>query len=788
MRGGEYVDVALLLALWDELQQAVEEELTSTGSTVAELLASRHRAWQQVGRVHLHLALNKADPERPIAFLATVASRISEVATVQHRPLGRAVRERSDASDREGLLTLLAPVQRAAERSPWLRERVESGALFHPARWTAQEAFAFLNEAPTLEQLGLVVRMPGDWKGARPARPQVKVTVGAGAPSQVGLSALLGFSVELALDGDPLTAEERAALLSATDGLALVRGRWVEVDAERLRGIMSHYEAAQAKAARSGLPFLDALRMLAGADLGAASPVADAPGWSEVVAGPWLASVLAELRSPSAPPPDPGPDLHASLRPYQRAGVSWLHFVSRLGLGACLADDMGLGKTIQIIALLLVLRREGPRPAPHLLVVPASLLANWRAELQRFAPSLDARVLHPSELSPEALRDPEAVAGADVVITTYGLVQRLPWVSDAQWGLLVLDEAQAIKNPGTKQTRAVKALRAQGRIALTGTPVENRLSDLWSLFDFVNPGLLGTEKAFAAFTKRLATREHNAYAPLRDLVRPYILRRLKTDRSIVADLPDKVELKAWCTLSKAQAALYEQAVSELAEALPTLYGIKRRGVVLALLMRLKQICNHPSQWLGDGGYDEAQSGKLERLREIAEVVRDKQEKILVFTQFREMTAPLAAFLRGVFGRDGLVLHGETAVKGRKALVDRFQSDEDVPFFVLSLKAGGVGLNLTAASHVVHFDRWWNPAVENQATDRAFRIGQTKNVLVHKLVCRGTVEERIDALIESKRTLASNVLEGGAEALLTEMDDEELLRLVTLDIRRAAEEA
>jgi non-specific serine/threonine protein kinase len=324
-------------------------------------------------------------------------------------------------------------------------------------------------------------------------------------------------------------------------------------------------------------------------------------------------------------------------------------------------------------------------------------------------------------------------------------------------------------------------------MALTGTPVENRLGDLWSLFDFINPGLLGSAKEFTKFAKRLAAGPHASYGPLRELVRPYILRRLKTDKSVIEDLPDKTEIKAYCPLTRAQAALYGQAVKELAAQLGEAAGIKRKGLVLAYLMRFKQICNHPSQWLGDGAWSEGDSGKWARLREISEVVAARQEKMLVFTQFREITAPLAAFLSSVFGRPGLVLHGETSVKSRGELVRRFQEDESVGFFVLSLKAGGTGLNLTAASHVVHFDRWWNPAVENQATDRAFRIGQTKNVLVHKFVCRGTVEEKIDALIESKRQLSQELLEGGADLLLTEMSDEELLKLVALDLNKALKE-
>jgi len=395
-------------------------------------------------------------------------------------------------------------------------------------------------------------------------------------------------------------------------------------------------------------------------------------------------------------------------------------------------------------------------------------------------------VAHPSALPARELKGlaPETLAQLDLVITSYGSLLRIPWLASTSWQLAVLDEAQAIKNPAAKQTRAAKKLDARARIALTGTPIENRLGDLWSIFDFVNPGLLGSAKEFTAYTKRLAEQPHNPYGPLRDLVRPYILRRLKTDKSVISDLPDKTEIKAYCQLTRKQAALYQQGVEDLAGQLEGAAGIQRKGLVLAFLMRFKQICNHPSQWLGDGTWADDDSGKWARLRELSEVIAAKQEKALIFTQFREVTAPLAAFLGRVFGRPGLVLHGGTELKKRRDLVKRFQEDEGVPFFVLSLKAGGSGLNLTAASHVVHFDRWWNPAVENQATDRAFRIGQQKNVLVHKFVCRGTVEEKIDELIESKQQLSRELLEGGGELNLTDLKDEELLRLVALDLAAA----
>jgi non-specific serine/threonine protein kinase len=484
-----------------------------------------------------------------------------------------------------------------------------------------------------------------------------------------------------------------------------------------------------------------------------------------------------------------GPALHGTLRPYQQIGVRWLHLLTGLGLGACLADDMGMGKTIQVLSLLLVLKRQG-KGRPSLLVAPASLLANWASEVEQFAPSLELLIAHPSLMPASELKGltHESLQDLDLVVTSYGSLLRIPWLMESAWNLVVLDEAQAIKNPAAKQTRAVKRLNARSRLALTGTPVENRLGDLWSIFDFINPGLLGSAKQFTQFSKRLADRTHNPYGPLRELVRPYILRRLKTDKTVISDLPEKTEVKAFCQLSRKQAVLYQDAVDELASRLSDAYGIARKGMVLSFLMRFKQICNHPSQWLGDGAWAEEESGKWARLREIAEVIAARQEKMLVFTQFHEVTAPLASFLATIFGRPGLVLHGETEVKKRQQLVGRFQEDESVGFFVLSLKAGGSGLNLTAASHVVHFDRWWNPAVENQATDRAFRIGQKKNVLVHKFVCRGTVEEKIDQLIESKQSLSEGLLEGGADRVLTELKDEELLKLVRLDLQIAMKEA
>ncbi len=778
--GTEYLTPETLLALWSALESAVQAELAAHNRPLQDFLRSKHPAWDQIGRVHFNLAENRKDPDAPFAFLATYTSRLSAHGKAQHLALSHAMAEFSGGNKKAQLLSLLQPVHKAATHCAWLADIVNKGEIYHPLRWGAGEAARFLKDVPRLQEAGIIVRMPRTWASDRPARPRVKATVGSKNPSLLGMDTLLDFRMEVTLDGQPLSPAEIQSLLSATAGLQWIRGQWVEVERDRLAQLLARFQDMK-KAAAKGLPFGAAMRLLAGAAVDDVVP-AD-PDWSETVAGDWLAGILQGLRSPEGlAAVTPGPALKATLRPYQQAGVRWLHLLARMGLGACLADDMGLGKTIQVLALLLTLERK----RPSLLVAPASLLANWQQEAQRFTPSLRCLVAHPSMMPQADLRalDAGRLADTDLVIISYGTLMRLPNLLMMRWHLVVADEAQALKNPSAKQTRAVKRLQAQARIALTGTPVENRLSDLWSLFDFTHPGLLGSQKDFARFTRNMTEQRH--FGPLRTLVKPYILRRMKTDKRIIGDLPDKTEMTAWCALRPVQAVLYENTVQELAARLQTAKGIERKGLVLAFLMRLKQICNHPSHWLGDGGWMPGDSGKFARLAEITDTIAAKQEKLLVFTQFQDATAPLATFLSTIFGREGLVLHGGTPVGRRRELVRRFQEDEQCPFFVLSLKAGGTGLNLTAASHVIHFDRWWNPAVEDQATDRAWRIGQHRNVLAHKFICRGTIEERIDEMIRGKQQLARDVLEGGAEINLTEMSDAQLLELVRLDVHSSGE--
>jgi non-specific serine/threonine protein kinase len=803
IRGAEYASPEFFTTLWREVDMLARTEAQAAGG-LRKWLGGINPSLHLLGRVTFHLAENKRSPETPFAFMATFTHRLSAEEKAVHVPLARALQEYAGAKNQTALRSLLEPVQKAAEQSVWTRELLDSRRVFQPQAWTPVQAHAFLREVPVLEASGIITRIPNWWKNGRGPRPQVSVSVGGQRAAGLGVENMLKFSVEATLGGEALTAAEWQSLMSAQEGLVPLRGQWVEVDREKLQSVLEHWKRVESGAAGEGVSFLEAMRLLAGVRLGgvAEEATAESADWSEVSAGGWLRETLERLRNPdTAADFDPNEHLNARLRPYQATGVKWLWLLQSLGLGACLADDMGLGKTIQVIALLLRLKHEKPdaklrggkASAPSLIVAPASLLANWKNELARFAPALRAGFLHPSETPADEWREAACaekfLAGRDVILTTYGQAARIEWVAAREWRLVILDEAQAIKNPGARQTRAIKRLRAGARVALSGTPVENRLGDLWSLYDFLNPGLLGTAPEFTRCMKAMQSALPPDFAPLRRLVRPYLLRRLKTDRTIISDLPDKTELNAWCPLAKKQAALYESSVRDLAEKLEAVEGIQRRGLVLAFLMRFKQICNHPSHWLGDGAFAPEDSGKFLRLTELCEEIASRQEKAIVFTQFREMTGPLAARLREVFGRPGLVLHGSTPVKERQQLVADFQRDDGPPFFVLSLKAGGTGLTLTAASHVIHFDRWWNPAIENQATDRAFRIGQKKNVLVHKFVCRGTIEERIDALINEKKALAESVLgpEGGAETLFTEMSNDELLRFVALDLKSAAGE-
>jgi SNF2 family DNA or RNA helicase len=783
MKGAEYINEDSLKFLWSEIGSTLQIEILKSNRGVNDYFESRHSSINLLGRVCFHLAENKNSLETPFAFLATYARQVSKDGNIQHVPLNRALEEYSNSQQKSIFLRLLSPIHKASLESTFVKELTSTGDIYQTLAWTAREAHRFLKDIPFFEKAGIAVRVPNWWKAKNPNRPQISVKLGEKLPSKMGLDALVDFSMSVVLGEQELNQKEIQDLLRSSENLVFFKGQWIEVDKEKLSDILGKWKTAS-RSVGDGLSFGEAMRLLSGVESGIG--IAETDGeqtFVRIVSGQWLTQILDEIQSQKADRKIEQilkSNLKATLRPYQKQGVSWLYRLNQLQLGGVLADDMGLGKTIQVIALFLLRCLLIKGTSQNLLVVPASLIGNWKAELGKFAPSLKFWIAHPSG---DGYQKPK-IDNFDLVITTYGSLTKLEWIAAAEWGVIVADEAQAIKNPGAKQTKALKSMKAQHRLALTGTPVENHLSDLWSLFDFVSPGLLGSSKVFESFIKRKAKRGENGYAPLKKLVSPYILRRLKTDKKVIQDLPEKTEVKSYCQLSKGQAILYQKSVETLAREIEEIEGIKRRGVILSYLMRFKQICNHPSQFVKDGRFLETDSGKFQRLREICEVIADKQDKVLIFTQFREMTGPLDAFLKIIFGKSGLILDGETAIKKRSEMVEQFQREDGPPYFVLSLKAGGTGLNLTAASHVIHFDRWWNPAVENQATDRAFRIGQKKNVLVHKFICKGTLEEKIDALIESKQSMSQELLGEGDATLLTELGNEELLKIVTLDINSA----
>lgn len=778
MTGGEYVTPGLLSSLWSGLNEIFATAISDFPGTVADFIHRFSPDSHMLGRIYFHLVENKGADE-PFAFLATYSTRMGAEGRSKHLPLKYALQEYRNDNDK--LLELLVTVHEVARDSELIAGLLESNELFSPLAWDSEEAYTFLQEVPLYEEAGILCRIP-DWWKAQGVSVSLRVSLGEREPAMVGMAALLDFTPRLMLGEEEISVAEVRRLLAEVEGLAFIKNKWVAVDRKRLEQTLAAYEEAQKLAGKQGLTLSEAMRLQLRPQAGLLK-TADA-AVLEVENGQWLKSVFARMANPSLLP-EANTDDHfkAKLRPYQQEGLRWLCGLHGLGFGCCLADDMGLGKTVQLLAFLNVLSRLKPtqkKPTASLLIIPASLLANWDQEIKRFWPEMKIFLAHPAMHKAHKVSVPseETLDGLDLVITTYALAQRYAWLMEYKWQNVILDEAQAIKNPGTKQTRAVKKIPAANRIAMTGTPVENRLSDLWSLFDFVNPGLLGTAKEFASFSKGLADHP-DGYGRLRRMISPFILRRLKSDKSIINDLPDKVEMKSWATLSRKQAVIYQQLVDNITVMLETTEGIQRKGMILAALTKFKQICNHPDQYAGVDGYNEKESGKFARLREICTTIYEKRERVLVFTQFKEMTEPLARFLEVVFEHPGLIIHGSVPVGKRKKIIEQFQSSEYIPFLVLSLKAGGVGLNLTRANHVIHFDRWWNPAVENQATDRAFRIGQQKKVMVHKFITKGTIEEKIDEMLTKKAKLSADLVAASGEAWLTEMKNDELADLFCL---------
>ncbi|MBI3660646.1 DEAD/DEAH box helicase [Candidatus Acetothermia bacterium] len=689
---------------------------------------------------------------------------------------------RDGFNSREYVLSSLGEASRIC---PHIESSLKTSAP-HGYALNASGALEFLSEkASVLEQIGFGVLLPAWWtrKGTKlrlAAQAQVKSS-SMQAKGVLTLNSIIEFDWQIALGDQTLSFEELQALAKLKQSLVQVRGQWVQVSAEEIQAALDFWK----QKGNDRATVREIVQMALGTER-TTGPLA----FGGVTATGWIADFLAQLDGRAAFQELVTPErFQGTLRPYQIRGYSWLAFLRRWGLGACLADDMGLGKTAETLALI---QRdwESNEKRPVLVICPTSVVGNWQKEAARFTPDLPVMVHHGITRTKGSNFREHAEKQA-LIISSYALLFRdLDVLKEVPWAGVILDEAQNIKNPETKQAKAARTLKADYRLALTGTPVENHIGDLWSIMEFLNPGFLGERSAFKRtfFVPIQADRDPEALTRLKRLTGPFILRRLKTDKTIIADLPEKMEMKTFCTLTKEQASLYAAVVKDAEEVLESVdeEGIQRKGIVLATLSKLKQVCNHPAHFLGDNSPISGRSGKLSRLTEMLEEVLEIGDRALIFSQFAEMGKILQRHLQTTFGREALFLHGAVPKKQRDRMVERFQSDsEGPPIFILSLKAGGTGLNLTRATHVFHFDRWWNPAVENQATDRAFRIGQTKNVQVHKFLCMGTLEEKIDALIERKQELAAGVV-GTGEGWLTELSTAELKELFALR-REAIEE-
>ena len=734
------------------------EEPEDTGNSADEGVGNPGEAWYVRYLLQPH-----EDPSLLIPVGEAWQSKGKEVSALR----------RNGANVQEFLLSSLG---QAASICPPVAASLEKA---NPAGYCLDSAQAhefLMQEAAALEQAGYGVMLPAWWT-RKGTKERLSVQANAKSPTMQGggglsLETIVKFDWEVALGDQTVTPGELEALAQLKAPLVRFRGQWVELNAAEILAAIDFWKERGTEDAT----FRDVIRMALGA-----GETRQGLDFNGVKAGGWIGELLEQLEGQAGfkelPPPE---DFSGTLRPYQVRGYSWLSFLRQLGLGACLADDMGLGKTVQTLALIQQdWKTNSGRPV--LLVCPTSVINNWKKEAARFTPGLPLLVHHGAGRKRRKAFHREAGKNA-IVVSSYGTLQRdIDFLMETHWGGIVLDEAQNIKNPETRQARAARALSADYRIALTGTPVENNVGDLWSVMEFLNPGFLGTQGAFKRnfFTPIQAERDQGAAERLKRATGPFILRRHKTDKSIISDLPEKLETKVFCSLTREQASLYASVLKEMEEALESVEGIQRRGLVLGVLSKLKQVCNHPAQFLGDNSSIAGRSGKLTRLIEMLEEVIEVGERALIFSQFSEMGGILQHHLQEVFGREALFLHGGVPRRQRDRMVERFQDEKGGPrVFVLSLKAGGTGLNLTSANHVFHFDRWWNPAVEHQATDRVFRIGQARNVQVHKFICAGTLEERINEMIERKQEVADQVV-GAGEGWLTELSNEGLREILAL---------
>ncbi len=771
--GSEFITETWIQSIFKQLISVFKKEIadytaTRNNGSVVQYLSSKRQDLKVPERVFFHLVDND-DPEYPFAFLATYSTNYED--RIRHLPLSYALQEFK--TNHKKLLTLLSCLNKATVASPLLGSFVDSGEMFHPLKLKKDEAYEVLRAIPNLEGSGIQCRIPNWWR-RRGTSVRIAVKFKQKSKSIVGFNTLLSMTPELSVDGVALSQSEVEQILRESDGLALIKGKWIEVNKKRLQSLLDRMNGYNHE-----VTLMDAIKMEA---------TDDELSFSNE---DFISSMLGKLTNVnSITKPTIPESVTATLRPYQVSGYAWLNTMSELGLGACLADDMGLGKTLQVLTFLENFRLKAANNRKRvLLIVPASLLGNWEKEAARFTPDMPINILHGRRTNVLERELKQTKGNTFLTITTYKMATKLIGLQAINWDVLILDEAQAIKNADAKQTKEIKKITAKLRIAMTGTPIENNLTNLWSLFDFLDKGLLGSASEFEEFSRSI-NENPQGYQKLRNIISPFILRRLKTDKNIISDLPEKIEQIDYVSLSKRQVVLYKdevekakKAMQESGESNETNNTLKRNEMILRSIMRLKQICNHPDQYLGEGAYKASDSGKFELLKTICETIHEKREKVIVFTQFKEIIKYMKEYMEEIFHAKGLVIHGGIAPEKRTEIVDKFNNDmTHNPFMILSLKTGGVGLNLVGANHVIHFDRWWNPAVESQATDRAYRIGQTKNIFVHKFVTKGTIEDRINDILESKKSLADSIINSSSSSeakWIIDMSNEEILSMMRL---------
>ena len=722
MLGSSFVDSDWAMEIIGHLEDVFREDIASFDGTVDTYLSRKNSAFTLPSRIFFHLVENRKGPT-PFAFIATY-STVDEDGVLKHFPLKYALYEYRKSLDR--ITVLIASIRRAAKKSAIINRLLESGEIFHPLNMDEYESYEFLKDVPLYEEEGIVVRIPQWWKG-RKRKTSIKLEM---AKNRTRITdSLFEMVPYLTYEGVPITDKEARELLKQTEGLSFLKGQWVEIDHSNLERLLGAFD----ELSDEELTLFRAVKLSSGVEKLGVPVRCD------------IASILESFRKEFFKGELPMPSgFEGTLRPYQKNAYDYMALLKKLGLGMLLADDMGLGKTVEVISFLEREREE--KPDMHvLLVVPASLMGNWKAEVEKFAPDMSLQIFHGKKI----LED----SWPFLTITTYQTGSKSQKLKDQNWDIMILDEAQGIKNPNTQQTNGIKSFKRRYALALTGTPVENRLLNMWSIFDFLLPGLLGSEKEFKEFED--TSQEGENMKVLKDSIRPFIMRRLKTDKSIITDLPEKNEIEIRVGLSKEQTILYNNVVEEYARKVEGEEELTPASS-MATIMKLKAIVNHPDQYLGEGAYKENESGKFMLLRDIAENIHENRERVLVFSQFTEIIPHLVKLLETVFGEEGLVITGSTPVSKRSEIVEKFQTGR-IPFMVLSLRAAGVGLNLTKAENVIHFDRWWNPAVEDQATDRTYRIGQEKNVTVYKFLTSGTIEESISEMLQDKKTLSDDVL-------------------------------